>query len=307
MALKNDNPRGSTIPSDHKNAVASPVIGTPPHWADFYQLPVENDIIAGTEWIYSLWAVLHRAVPPSYHAFTELDETSRELCNLLMQSRPEDECLPFKFIIKAHTRTKTLHAIYEILECQGYLQSVCPTLINDILQEIQACDSDSVTFSADLRRRCKISGPILEHKMWSLQKVVIRQHRNLNFKNHARFVDYLFRGLLTLALACALLGFVWSFFGIASDSRIINLMYLVLSFCPLLAMITSNTSSYASKIVSRVDTMNMDAFKLIWAVRDMAGLLALIAESDASPLTSVSHAKRFIEAFELRFWEDVHY
>ncbi|KAK0446602.1 uncharacterized protein EV420DRAFT_1570306 [Desarmillaria tabescens] len=306
MTLDVAKPESSkhSLPKNLQNAP----FGTPPHWADFYQLPVENDIIAGTEWIYSLWAVLHRAVPPSYHAFRELDKTSRELCNLLMQSRPEDEYLPFKFIIKAHTRTKTLHAIYEILECQGYLQSVCPMLINDIFQEIQACDSDSVTFSADLRYRCKISGPILEHKMRSLQKVVIRQHRisrtNLNFKNHARFVDHLFRGLLTLALVCALSGFVWSLFGIASDSKIINLMYLVLPFCPLLAMITSNASSYASNIVSRVDTMNMDAFKLIWAVRDMVGLLALIAQSDASPLTNVSHAKRFMEAFRT---SDVHH
>ncbi|KAK0216169.1 hypothetical protein IW262DRAFT_1299416 [Armillaria fumosa] len=44
-----------------------------------------------------------------------------------------------------------------------------------------------------------------------------------------------------------------------------------------------------------------NTFKLIWAVRDMTGLLALIAKSDHLPLMDVSHAKRFIEAFQTSF------
>lgn len=56
---------------------------TPPHWADFYQLPVENDIIAGAEWIYCLWTVLNRTNPsPPYCASSELDSTATELCTL---------------------------------------------------------------------------------------------------------------------------------------------------------------------------------------------------------------------------------
>lgn len=43
--------------------------------------------------------------------------------------------------------------------------------------------------------------------------------------------------------------------------------------------------------------MNTDALKLIWAVRDMTGLLALIVESDSLPLTDASRASRFIKAF----------
>ncbi len=75
------------------------------------------------------------------------------------------------------TRTKALHAIYDIIEYRGYLESVCAGLINDILQEIKDNGSEMVTFSADLRRRCKIAGPELEHKMSMLQAIVIRQHR----------------------------------------------------------------------------------------------------------------------------------
>ncbi|SJL11153.1 uncharacterized protein ARMOST_14556 [Armillaria ostoyae] len=91
----------SALPKNQvRNAPAS--AGIPPHWADFYQLPVENDIIAGTDWIYYLWAVLHRATPLSYCAFRELDKTARKLC------------ISLKLVIKAHTRTKTLHAVYDI-------------------------------------------------------------------------------------------------------------------------------------------------------------------------------------------------
>ncbi|PBK72016.1 hypothetical protein ARMSODRAFT_954818 [Armillaria solidipes] len=286
----------SAFPKNLRNSPAS--AGTPPHWADFYQLPIENDVIAGTEWIYCLWAVLHRATPPSYCAFRELDKTARKLCSLLCF---REESTPLRLVIKAHTRTKTLHAVYDILECQGYLQSVCPALINDLLQEIKACESECVTFSADLRRRCQIAGHILEHRMSTLQKVVIGQHKNLNLKNYVIFLNCLFRGLLTLAFVSALWAFGLTFFGIAPKSRIIDFVCIVLSFGPLLAMITSDSSSYAQKIVSYVDTISTDTFKLVWAVRDMAGLLALIAESDRSPLTDVSHARRFMEAFRTSF------
>ncbi|PBK80661.1 hypothetical protein ARMGADRAFT_1068900 [Armillaria gallica] len=293
MTLDIAKPGGS---KNRRNAPAS--AGTPPHWADFYRLPVENDIIAGTEWIYCLWAVLHRATPPSYCTFSELDKTARKLCSLLSF---REESISLRLAIKAHTRTETLHAIYDILECQGYLQSVFPALINDILQETRASESDCVTFSVDLRRRCKNFGPILERKISKLQKVVIRQHGNLNLKNCVIFLNCLIRGLLTLAFVSALWAFALTFSGIPPKSRILDFECIFLLFCPLLAMITSDTSSCAQKIVSYVDTISTDTFKLIWAVRDMAGLLALIAESDRSPLTDVSHAKRFVEAFQASF------
>ncbi len=69
---------------------------TPPHWADFYQLPLANDIIAGTEWVYGLWAVLHRTASPSYCASGALDKTARELCALLTQSGAENKSILFK-------------------------------------------------------------------------------------------------------------------------------------------------------------------------------------------------------------------
>ncbi|KAK0200838.1 hypothetical protein DFS33DRAFT_1277202 [Desarmillaria ectypa] len=246
MNLNIANPGGSEYaPKNLQNVSAVPAIGSPagtlPHWADFYQLPVENNILAGTEWIYFLWAVLRCTTPSSYRASRELDETSSGLASRL-------------YISEAHIRTKTLHTGYDVLECQEYLQGVCPALINDILREIQTCDSEKM---------CKAAGPILEHKMWTLQK-------NLNLGNHAGFLDCFFRVLLALAFVCPLSAFALTIFGIALDSGFMNFVIFVLSFCPLLATMTqsrlaSNVSSYACKIVSQVDTMDTDAFKLILA------------------------------------------
>ncbi len=72
---------------------------------------------------------------------------------------------------------KTLYTIYDIIEYRGYLESVCPGLINDVLQEIRDNGSDTMAFSDDLCRRCKTAGPELERKMSMLQAIVIRQHR----------------------------------------------------------------------------------------------------------------------------------
>ncbi len=51
------------------------------------------------------------------------------------------------------------------------------------------------------------------------------------------------------------------------------------------------------RMAGRVDRLNVETFRLIWAVRDMAALLTLIAEAECSPLWDVLHAKRFLEAF----------
>ncbi|KAK0236972.1 hypothetical protein EDD85DRAFT_790679 [Armillaria nabsnona] len=106
---------------------------TSPRLGRLYQLPVENDITAGAEWIYCLWTVLNRTNPSSYRASSELDSTARELCTLLMQSRSWGKRNIFKFVIKSY--------------------------------ETNACNSDDVGFSFDLRRRCETAAPTLEHKM----------------------------------------------------------------------------------------------------------------------------------------------
>ncbi|KAK0421605.1 hypothetical protein EV421DRAFT_1747137 [Armillaria borealis] len=126
---------GSSYLQDTQNASACC-----PQSPGFYQLPIENDIIDGTNWIDSLWEDLHSVNPSSNCTSRCFDSTSRNICKLI------------RLMIKSHVQTNTLHAIYDILEYRGYLESVCPGIINDILQEIKDNSSEMVTFSADIRR-----------------------------------------------------------------------------------------------------------------------------------------------------------
>ncbi len=60
----------------------------------------------------------------------------------------------------------------------------------------------------------------------------------------------------------------------------------------------------ACQLVLEADGLNTNTFQLIWAVRDMAGLLTLIAESDGSPMSDVLHAERFLKAFQYSVCHD---
>ncbi len=49
----------SSLPQHTQNDPAFHLsVSTPPRWPGFYQEPIENDIIDGTDWIDFLWAVL---------------------------------------------------------------------------------------------------------------------------------------------------------------------------------------------------------------------------------------------------------
>ncbi|KAK0431924.1 hypothetical protein EV421DRAFT_133121 [Armillaria borealis] len=175
MTLVSAKSGDSSLPQDTQNDLAfHPSVSTPPRWPGFYQQPIENDIIDGTDWIDSLWAVLHRT--EFCRSTGRFVSTSRKLGEHVARYHT------FKFsfiwfIIRSHIQTKTLYTIYDIIEYRGYLESVCPGLINDVLQEIGDNGSDTMAFSEDLRRRCKTAGPELERKMSMLQAIVIRQHR----------------------------------------------------------------------------------------------------------------------------------
>ncbi len=90
MTLNNIKSGESSLP---QNALASSApdsvskaVGTLSHWADFYQLPVANDITTGTKWIDTLWEVLHCTTPASYHASGSFSFASRSLINSLTKN-----------------------------------------------------------------------------------------------------------------------------------------------------------------------------------------------------------------------------
>ncbi|KAK0189555.1 hypothetical protein F5146DRAFT_1001807 [Armillaria mellea] len=250
---------GLFVPQDtQKDPTFHPSASTPPNWSGFYQRPIENDIMDGTDWIDSLWKILHREDPSSSYC------TSRCLTPRLgMYLERSLSCLKHDEV--AHTQTKTLYTIHDILECRGYLKSVCPGLINDILQEIKDNNSDT------------IAGPELEDKMSMLQVVVTRQHR-LRDPDESGCARWVFTWLVSAWFATS---------------------------------VTSTAHLRSHDIVSEFDDLNINAFQLIWAVRDMVGLLTLIAESEDSSFPGVLYAERFLKASrvsvvaqERRGWTD---
>ncbi|KAK0237065.1 hypothetical protein EDD85DRAFT_1023795 [Armillaria nabsnona] len=299
MTLNTIKSRDS-LPQDIQSAPDSPAVhshskaaSVPSHWADFYQLPVANDIIAGTKWIDHLWKFLHCRDPASHPAARCLAYASRVVSEDLTWYNFNSRLIELS--IRAHVRTKTFYAIYDILEYQGYLQSACPGLINDILQEIKDNNSDSMTFSLSLRCRCKVAGPQLEDKTCTLQKVVVRQHKDLNARNLLRFFDHLLWStvisLIPLGVGSVFL--MWTP-NIDPDSAIITFVSYALP-------LAQSACLCMRSMARHVDLLNVETFQLICAMRDMAALLTLIAEAECSPLRDVSHAKRFLEAFRASF------
>ncbi|SJL11262.1 uncharacterized protein ARMOST_14665 [Armillaria ostoyae] len=161
--------------------------------------------------MYILWAVLHRTNPPS----------------------------------PSYLQHVHLQVYYQ----SRYFDSGRPGLINDILQEINSCNPDDVVFSLDLRRRCETAA---QH--WSTRsgrcKVLVKQHEDLNLKNHVRFLDCLYQGASTVALLDAILVFASTFFDVDPNSLLVPLLILFPSFVSVLAIKTSSANSYAGKVVS---------------------------------------------------------
>ncbi len=60
----------------------------------------------------------------------------------------------------------------------------------------------------------------------------------------------------------------------------------------------------ACQLVLEADGLNTNTFQLIWAVRDMAGLLTLIAESEGSSMSDARHAEQFLKAFQYSVCHD---
>ncbi|KAK0431935.1 hypothetical protein EV421DRAFT_1742747 [Armillaria borealis] len=172
-----------------------------PQWPGFYQQPIKCNIIDGTGWIDFLWEVLHHTDPPLYHASGCFDSTSR--------------------ILGLHL---TLHHRCLLSPVQlGYLESVFPGLISDILQEIKDNSLDTVEFSVNLRQRCKTVVLELEYKMSMLQAVVIRQHRDFNPKKITKIITCLYYGGIAIVFLVFALLYPWNPIESTFDSCLVDI------------------------------------------------------------------------------------
>ncbi|KAK0225264.1 hypothetical protein EDD85DRAFT_795458 [Armillaria nabsnona] len=263
MTLVSAKSGDSSLPQHTQNDPAPhPSVSTPPRWPDFHQEPIENDIIDGTDWIDFLWAVLVHCTD-FYRSTGCFVSTSRRLGEHVARYHT------FKF---------------------SFIWFVCPGLINDILQEIGDNGSDTMAFSDDLRCRCKTSGPELECKMWMLQAIVTRQHRDFNPKNFVKIITYL-RYSAYVILYCITLPLLFCLVASESSSDIgVISVYMI--------TVVSETHPPACELAQEVDSLNANTFQLIWAVRNVAGLLTLIAESEGSPMSDMLHAELFLNTFQ---------
>ncbi|KAK0216164.1 hypothetical protein IW262DRAFT_1299412 [Armillaria fumosa] len=286
MTLVSAQSGDSSLPQFTQNDPAfHPSVYAPPRWPGFYQQPIENNIIDGTDWINFLWAVLHHT---DFHLSTGcFVSTSTKLGRHVARYHT----FKFTFIWLLHIQTKTLYTIYDNIEYRGYLESVCPVLINDILQEIRDNGSDTMAFSDDLRRRCKTAGPELEPKMSILHAIVIRQHKDFNPKTFIKTINYFRLGAYVI-LYCITLPLLFRLIAAESSSVFSTVADY---FSP--RSVSETWHPPVHGVAQEVDNLNTNTFQLIWAVRNVAGLLNLIAESEGSPMSDVLHAELFLETF----------
>ncbi|KAK0237050.1 hypothetical protein EDD85DRAFT_790744 [Armillaria nabsnona] len=281
MTLVSAKSGDSSLPHDTQYDPAfHPSVSTPPRWPGFYQQPIENDIIDSTDWINFLWAVL-----------VHCTDFYRSTGCFVSMSRG---------LGKSHIQTKTLYTIYDIIEYRGYLKNVCPGLINDVLQEICDNGSDTMAFSDDLRHRCKTAGPELEHKMLMLQVIVIRQHRDFNPKTFVKTITYLRYGALVI-LFCITLPLLLCLVTSKSSSASTTCLGYIGVISVYVITVVSEIHPPTCEVAQEVNSLNANTFQLIWAVRNVAGLLTLIAESKGSPMSNMHHAELFLVAFRASF------
>ncbi|KAK0475060.1 hypothetical protein EDD18DRAFT_1116188 [Armillaria luteobubalina] len=223
-------------------------VNAPPHLPGFYQQPIENNIIDGTDWIDFLWPVIHCT---DFHRSTE--------CFVSMS----------KILGKLHIQTKMLYTIYNMIEYQGYLESTV--------------------------------GPEIERKMSVLHALVIRQHNDFNPKTFVKTINcfclgaYMILYCITLLLLFRLVGAKSSSAGTTCFGFIgIILVYVM-------TMVSETWHLPAYDVAQEIDNLNTNTFQLIWAVRNVAGLLNLIAESEGSQMSNVLHAELFLKTFRDSF------
>ncbi|PBK72974.1 hypothetical protein ARMSODRAFT_953416 [Armillaria solidipes] len=261
------------------------------HWADFYQLPIKNQI-AGTYWIDFLWEVLHRdrKTPLSYNAAEHFASAAIGLIDLfLLPSYWEILIWPFT---RPHI-TRVLCTVDTILDSEQHLSDAYYSLIGDILREI---DSDGAVFSASLRSRCKTASLTIKREMWMLQKVMNKQGNDFNPKRIRLFYSCLFYCSVVL---CLLAVGLTSFFLTSS-----LLVTRGLSFAYIMAFLAYGAEEahvYMAKVPRAVRKLHSETLTFIWAWRDMRGLFALISKSESLQLSNCSRAKKFLMAFQTSF------
>ncbi|PBK72002.1 hypothetical protein ARMSODRAFT_954806 [Armillaria solidipes] len=190
------------------------------HWADFYQIPVKDDIIISNLFINSLCQILHPKSYHSiwYHALENFASTAIELIDLV--------CSPtyWNILVWPFTHphiTRVLCTVDTILDSEEHLGDTCYELIRDISREI---GSGSVAFGASLRNRCKAASLTIEWETWRLEMIMYKQCKDFNPQRVRNAYCRLSKYSGILSISVFILSFLASpFFSISPDSPFVDL------------------------------------------------------------------------------------
>ncbi|KAK0467958.1 uncharacterized protein EV420DRAFT_437141 [Desarmillaria tabescens] len=238
-----------------------------------------------------LWVALHRGTPlASYHAAETFSSAAIELIDaLLLPSCWEILIWP---VARSHI-PRVLCTADTILDSEQHLTDTCYGLIGDILREI---DSDGAVSRASLRSRCKTASLTIKRETQMLESVMKKLENDLNPKRMRRFYNCLF---YFSAVLCLLVGLPTFIFIVSPKlvTRGLSFTYLM----AFLAYWAQDAYFYVYKVSRPLKRLHIETLTLIWAWRDMRGLLTLISKSESLQLFDISHAKTFLEAFQWSF------
>ncbi|PBK72012.1 hypothetical protein ARMSODRAFT_1016998 [Armillaria solidipes] len=267
------------------------------HWADFYQIPIKDNIIINDRFIECLWYILHpKNSSLRYHAAENFSSAAIELIDLV--------CSPFywNILVWPFTRphiTRVLCTVDTILDSEQHLGDTCYELIRDISREI---DSGSV---AGLRNRCKAARLTIERETWRMEFMMYKLRKDFNpmgvREAYQRLAKY--SGILCASVFILLIVAAFFVSDVSEEWAIrgFTLAYLLgyLAYEGLGASIPMYSTA------SALHQVYYAVLQSVWAWRDMRGFLKLIAELEGSQLSDASHAhaKRFLDAFQASFMD----
>ncbi|KAK0237054.1 hypothetical protein EDD85DRAFT_1023785 [Armillaria nabsnona] len=269
------------------------------HWADFYQIPIQDNNIINDRFIKYLWYILHpknSSLQVRYPAAEDFASAAIELIVLV--------CSPsyWNILVWPFTRphiTRVLCTVDTILNSEQHLDDTCYELIRDISREI---DSGSV---ASLRNRCKAASLTIERETWRMEFMMYKLRQDFNpigireaYQRLAKYSGILCASVFILMIVAAF--FVpdvsqeWAI-------RSFTLTYLLgyLAYEGFGASIPMYSTACA------LHKLNYTVLQSVWAWRDMRGFLTLIAGLEGSQLPDVSHAhaRKFLDVFQASFMD----
>ncbi|PBK79592.1 hypothetical protein ARMGADRAFT_1092996 [Armillaria gallica] len=161
------------------------------------------------------------------------------------------------------------------------LDSSCQTLVADILQEIHDSHSDTVHFTVDIRKHCKVLGPKIEVEIFILQTLMERRYRLFNPEKVYKIVEPLDMYSMALYFASGILIPLTLLFD--TSGKYVMTAVLLMLYCAGLGFAINSTRT-----------------NMLKAYLDLAAFHSRLGSSEG-PVPGMSCAAMSLESFQARF------